>query len=85
MFIRKVASTLTSSQRCLVSSLGVHPSRNASDTPRRAILYIPGNDEKKLLKIEKVDADCAVMDCEDGVALNRKVIILIICHKKSLV
>ena len=41
--------------------------------PRRAALYVPGNDERKLKKIEGLDVDCVVMDCEDGVALNRKV------------
>lgn len=34
---------------------------------------MPGNDERKLLKIPTLNVDCAVMDCEDGVALNRKV------------
>lgn len=42
-------------------------------TPRRAVLYIPGSDERKLKKIQILDVDCAVMDCEDGVAANRKV------------
>jgi len=42
--------------------------------PRRAVLYVPGNDEKKLRKIPTFNVDCAVMDCEDGVSLNRKVI-----------
>lgn len=42
-------------------------------TPRRAVLYIPGNDERKLQKIPGLQLDCAVMDCEDGVAANRKV------------
>ena len=41
--------------------------------PRRAILYVPGNDERKLNKIPALDLDCVVMDCEDGVAINRKV------------
>ena len=41
--------------------------------PRRAMLYVPGNDERKIQKIAKLDVDCAVLDCEDGVALNRKV------------
>ena len=41
--------------------------------PRRAAMYIPGNDEKKLRKIPGFNVDCAIMDCEDGVALNRKV------------
>ena len=44
--------------------------------PRRAVLYVPGNDERKLLKIPFLNVDCAVMDCEDGVALNRKVRLL---------
>ena len=42
-------------------------------TARRACLYIPGNDEKKLKKVEGLDVDCVILDCEDGVALNRKV------------
>ena len=42
-------------------------------TPRRACLYVPGNDEKKIRKIPSLDVDCTILDCEDGVALNRKV------------
>ncbi|KAJ8027565.1 Citramalyl-CoA lyase, mitochondrial [Holothuria leucospilota] len=41
--------------------------------PRRAMLYVPGSDERKLQKISTQEVDCAVMDCEDGVAVNRKV------------
>ena len=37
------------------------------------MLYVPGNDERKVKKVSTLDVDCAVMDCEDGVALNRKV------------
>ncbi|XP_061548127.1 citramalyl-CoA lyase, mitochondrial [Phycodurus eques] len=40
--------------------------------PRRAVLYCPGNDERKLRKLATLDVDCAVLDCEDGVALNKK-------------
>ncbi|XP_038614724.1 citramalyl-CoA lyase, mitochondrial [Tachyglossus aculeatus] len=40
--------------------------------PRRAVLYIPGNDEKKIKKIPSLNVDCAVLDCEDGVAVNKK-------------
>ncbi|CAL4066277.1 unnamed protein product, partial [Meganyctiphanes norvegica] len=40
--------------------------------PRRAVLYVPGNDERKLKKIPSLSADCIVMDCEDGVALTKK-------------
>ncbi|GAA6072399.1 citramalyl-CoA lyase, mitochondrial, partial [Tachysurus ichikawai] len=41
--------------------------------PRRAVLYVPGNDERKLRKLTSLNVDCAVLDCEDGVALNKKV------------
>lgn len=41
--------------------------------PRRACLYVPGNDEAKLKKIPAIGADCVILDCEDGVAANRKV------------
>lgn len=43
-------------------------------TPRRAVLYVPGNDEKKIKKIPSLKVDCAVLDCEDGVAENKKVL-----------
>lgn len=44
-----------------------------SYVPRRAVLYCPGNDERKLKKLATLDVDCAVLDCEDGVALTKKV------------
>ncbi|XP_010020141.1 PREDICTED: citrate lyase subunit beta-like protein, mitochondrial, partial [Nestor notabilis] len=40
--------------------------------PRRAVLYVPADDERKIQKIPSLNVDCAVLDCEDGVALNRK-------------
>lgn len=40
--------------------------------PRRAVLYVPGNDERKQQKIPSLAADCIVLDCEDGVALSMK-------------
>lgn len=40
--------------------------------PRRAVLYVPGSDDRKLKKIPSLAADCIVMDCEDGVALSQK-------------
>lgn len=36
------------------------------------MLYVPGNDEKKILKTTSLDVDCVVLDCEDGVAVNKK-------------
>ncbi|ESO04931.1 hypothetical protein HELRODRAFT_185528 [Helobdella robusta] len=40
--------------------------------PRRAVLYVPGSDERKISKIPNLDADCVVLDCEDGVAVSSK-------------
>lgn len=42
-------------------------------TPRRALLYVPGDSDKKLSKAMKMDVDCITMDCEDGVAIGHKV------------
>lgn len=41
--------------------------------PRRALMYVPGDDEKKLKKMQSVNVDCIVMNCEDGIAANKKV------------
>ncbi len=40
---------------------------------RRALLYMPGDDLHKIGKVTTLGVDCACMDMEDGVALNRKV------------
>lgn len=42
-------------------------------SPRRSFLYIPGNEERKVSKATGLNADCVVLDCEDGVAANKKV------------
>lgn len=39
---------------------------------RRALLYMPGDDWKKITKSLTLGVDCICMDMEDGVALNRK-------------
>ncbi len=39
---------------------------------RRALLYMPGDDERKINKAISLDVDCICMDMEDGVAWNRK-------------
>ncbi len=39
---------------------------------RRALLYIPGADERKIRKATTLDVDCVCLDMEDGVAANRK-------------
>ena len=61
----KLVPPVTSQVQCLA--------KMSEYVPRRAVLYVPGNDERKLRKIPSLEADCAVMDCEDGVAANRKV------------
>lgn len=39
---------------------------------RRALLYMPGDDEHKIHKATTLEVDCICMDIEDGVAQNRK-------------
>lgn len=39
---------------------------------RRALLYMPGDDLRKIRKATTLRVDCACLDMEDGVALNRK-------------
>lgn len=56
-----------------VSRAGYSSSSSHRYIPRRAVLYVPGNDEKKIKKIPSLNVDCAVLDCEDGVAANKKV------------
>ncbi|KAM5288638.1 citramalyl-CoA lyase, mitochondrial isoform 2-T2 [Ctenodactylus gundi] len=53
--------------------LGYSSSSSHKYIPRRAVLYVPGNDEKKIRKIPSLNVDCAVLDCEDGVAMNKKI------------
>ena len=39
---------------------------------RRALLYMPGDDWKKITKALTLSVDCICMDMEDGVAVSRK-------------
>jgi len=39
---------------------------------RRALLYMPGDDRRKIEKAATLDVDSICMDMEDGTALNRK-------------
>ena len=39
---------------------------------RRALLYMPGDDWKKITKATTLGMDCICMDMEDGVAVNKK-------------
>ena len=42
--------------------------------PRRALLFMPGDDRRKIEKGIAAQPDCVIMDMEDGVALSRKVV-----------
>ncbi|MBP9041279.1 MAG: CoA ester lyase [Anaerolineaceae bacterium] len=39
---------------------------------RRALMYVPGNDERKISKAAGLNADGIILDLEDGVSANRK-------------
>ena len=45
---------------------------NSRFIPRRALMYVPGSDERKIAKIPSLKADCICLDCEDGVAFTAK-------------
>ena len=45
--------------------------------PRRAVMYVPASDERKYNKIPSLGADTVVLDCEDGVAVNKKVCVYV--------
>ena len=41
-------------------------------TPRRSMLFMPGDSLRKISKAAQLDVDCIVMDLEDGVAFSQK-------------
>lgn len=45
-------------------------------TPRRSLMYVPSDDKRKLRKSRELEADCIALDLEDGVAPNKKVILM---------
>ena len=62
---------LSSTRTCLqVVKRSLHSKR--VNPPRRALMYVPGSDERKLSKITSIGADCICLDCEDGVAYTAK-------------
>ncbi|XP_064218247.1 citramalyl-CoA lyase, mitochondrial isoform X3 [Aotus nancymaae] len=75
-FENRWSSTCPSSRRASLAAdvprFGYSSSSSHKYVPRRAVLYVPGNDEKKIKKIPSLNVDCAVLDCEDGVAANKK-------------
>ena len=61
---------LTSSSLCPSSDVGT---RSSLFFPRRAVLYVPASDGRKVQKVVSVAVDSIVFDLEDGVAANKKV------------
>ncbi|KAM3837806.1 citramalyl-CoA lyase, mitochondrial isoform 2-T2 [Vipera latastei] len=70
----KVSRKTTSLLPVAFPRLHYHVTQPCSYIPRRAVLYVPADDARKIQKIPTLNVDCAVLDCEDGVALNRKFI-----------
>ena len=60
------------SKRCISQSFNLQQ-RSCTYRPRRAVMYVPASDERKYRKIPSLGADTVVLDCEDGVANNKKV------------
>ena len=49
------------------------PKRDTRPTPEwRTLLFMPGDDMKKITKGAGLDVDAIIMDLEDGVALSKK-------------
>lgn len=42
--------------------------------PRRAVMYVPGMDQRKMDKVPSLGVDTIVFDMEDGVAADQKVV-----------
>jgi len=61
-----VSSLMTVASRRTISS------ESRAYIPRRALMYVPGCDQRKMAKIPQIGADCICLDCEDGVAVNMK-------------
>lgn len=85
--LRKIHVQLskTATTKSQISRLNINQCRTLTDqavktredenpyVPRRTLMYVPGHDMKKLNKIPHLNVDCAVLECEDGVAVNMKV------------
>lgn len=72
MLYKKVPISLLKNVPSVISSSCRSASNSSGLRPRRTLLYVPGNEEKKVKKAASLPADVVVLDCEDGVALNKK-------------
>ena len=50
----------------------IAPAAAREPRARRSLLFVPGDDERKIAKAAATGADCVIMDLEDGVAEDRK-------------
>lgn len=62
-------SSRTSSDSCPPAAASLPP---PPYIPRRSLLYVPGDDARKLRKAAQLSCDFIALDCEDGVAATRK-------------
>lgn len=74
MFLRKAITRRALGARCKSTWLENRPEGLdlTNERLRRALLYVPCSEERKIQKSLQTDADCLIYDLEDGVSLNRK-------------
>ena len=71
----KLLQTIKTSVKSITTSVTYFEKNSFS---RRTIMYIPCADERKLMKIPSLEADTVVLDYEDGVSFNQKVVCIVI-------
>ena len=72
---RQLSQTRNGSTEAVGEPLEMSDTLDKQFVPRRALLYCPGNDSRKIAKLTTIanSVDSVVLDCEDGVAMNKKV------------
>lgn len=63
---------INNSHRSSSTTQSTHNLPPAPYIPRRTLLYVPGDDVRKLRKATQLQCDFIALDCEDGVAVSRK-------------
>lgn len=66
-YFKRAAITVSNEQNYSLSTKSTDSSKT-----RRCLLYVPGHDQRKIDKVLKLNADCVVLDCEDGVGYHQK-------------
>ena len=76
---RRLGPTLSSSSSAVQTACYTNAATDTAGEPsfrffpRRAVMYVPANDERKTNKAASLKVDTIVYDIEDGVAANQKV------------